>query len=465
MTQKCRKACRLQKGMQATERHEVIMKIQLSDHFSYKRLLRFVAPSILMLLCTSVYSIVDGFFVSNFVGKTPFAALNLVMPVLMGVGTIGFMAGTGGSAVVSMTLGEGKKKLANEYFSLIVYVTLAVSIVVGFICFALAPQIALGANGELEADCVRYSRILFLSSPAFVMQYLFQSFFIAAEKPALSLKVNVIAGLTNAVLDYVLIVVFPLGLVGAALATAAGQLVGGIIPVIYFFRENGSLLQLGKAKWHGKVIWQTVTNGSSELVTNISTSIVSILYNFQLMEAAGENGVAAYGIIMYVDIIFMTLYLGYSLGSAPIVSFHYGAGNHAELKNLCRKSLVIISACGVILLTASQILAGPLVKIFASYDQELLEMTTWGFRIYAIAFLVRGMNVWGSSFFTALNNGAVSAAISFLRTFAFQIVIVLILPKLIGITGVWLSIVLAEFLALFVTIGFLIAKRKKYHYA
>ena len=263
------------------------MKIQLSDHFSYKRLLRFVAPSILMLLCTSVYSIVDGFFVSNYVGKTPFAALNLVMPVLMGVGTLGFMAGTGGSAVVSMTLGEGKKELANEFFSLIVYVTLAVSIVVGFICFVLAPQIALalGANGELEADCVRYSRILFLSSPAFVMQYLFQSFFIAAEKPALSLKVNVIAGLTNAVLDYVLIVAFPLGLVGAALATAAGQLVGGIIPVIYFSRENGSLLQLGKAKWHGKVIWQTVTNGSSELVTNISTSIVSILYNFQLMEA------------------------------------------------------------------------------------------------------------------------------------------------------------------------------------
>ena len=443
------------------------MKIQLSDHFDYKRLLRFVAPSILMLLCTSIYSIVDGFFVSNFVGKTPFAALNLVMPVLMGVGTIGFMAGTGGSAVVSMTLGEGKKELANEYFSLIVYVTLAVSVVLGLIGYAFAPQIALalGANGDLEADCVLYSRILFLSTPAFVMQYLFQSFFIAAEKPTLSLKINVLAGLTNAVLDYVLIVVFPLGLAGAALATAAGQAVGGVIPIIYFAGKNSSLLRLGKTKWHGKVIWQTCMNGSSELVTNLSTSIVGVLYNFQLREAAGENGVAAYGIIMYVDIIFMTLYLGYSLGSAPIVSFHYGAGNHVELKNLCRKSLVIISACGVILLTASQILAGPLVKIFASYDQELLKMTTWGFRIYAIAFLVRGMNVWGSSFFTALNNGAVSAAISFLRTFVFQIIIVLILPGLIGITGVWLSIVIAEFLALFVTIGFLIAKRKKYHYA
>lgn len=443
------------------------MKIQLSDHFTYKRLLRFVAPSILMLLCTSIYSIVDGFFVSNFVGKTPFAALNLVMPVLMGVGTLGFMAGTGGSAVVSMTLGEGKKDLANEYFSLITYVTLAASIVIALVCFAIAPKIALalGANGDLEADCVMYSRILYLSTPAFVMQYLFQSFFIAAEKPGLSLKVNVLAGLTNAVLDYVLIVVFPLGLAGAALATAAGQIVGGVIPAIYFARENTSLLRLGRTKWHGRVIWQTLTNGSSELVTNLSTSIVGILYNFQLMEAAGENGVAAYGIIMYVDIIFMTMYLGYSLGSAPIVSYHYGAGNHAELKNLCRKSLVIISACGVLLLAASQLLAGPLVKIFASYDQELLEMTTWGFRIYAIAFPVRGMNVWGSSFFTALNNGAVSAAISFLRTFAFQIVIVLILPRLIGITGVWLSIVLAEFLALFVTIGFLIRNRQKYHYA
>ena len=442
------------------------MKIQLSDHFSYKRLLRFVAPSILMLLCTSVYSIVDGFFVSNYVGKTPFAALNLVMPVLMGVGTLGFMAGTGGSAVVSMTLGEGKKELANEYFSLIVYVTLAVSIVVGFICFALAPQIALalGADGELEADCVRYSRILFLSSPAFVMQYLFQSFFIAAEKPALSLKVNVIAGLTNAVLDYVLIVVFPLGLVGAALATAAGQLVGGIIPVIYFSRENGSLLQLGKAKWHGKVIWQTVTNGSSELVTNISTSIVSILYNFQLLRLAGENGVAAYGVIMYAAFLFVAVFVGYAVGSAPIVSFHYGARNHAEVHNLYQKSLRLIAVVAVSMTAVSMVLIPYVARIFVGYDAQLLALTSRAFRLYALSFLIMGFNVYASSFFTALGDGVTSALISFLRTLVFQLAALLLLPALWGIDGVWLAVTAAELAALAVSVYMFVTKDQKFHY-
>ena len=442
------------------------MKIQLSDHFSYKRLLRFVAPSILMLLCTSVYSIVDGFFVSNYVGKTPFAALNLVMPVLMGVGTLGFMAGTGGSAVVSMTLGEGKKELANEYFSLIVYVTLAVSIVVGFICFALAPQIALalGADGELEADCVRYSRILFLSSPAFVMQYLFQSFFIAAEKPALSLKVNLIAGLTNAVLDYVLIVVFPLGLVGAALATAAGQLVGGIIPVIYFFRENGSLLQLGKTKWHGKVIWQTVTNGSSELVTNISTSIVSILYNFQLLRLAGENGVAAYGVIMYAAFLFVAVFVGYAVGSAPIVSFHYGARNHAEVHNLYQKSLRLIAVVSVTLTAASMVIIPYVARIFVGYDVQLLALTSRAFRLYALCFLIKGFNIYASSFFTALGDGVTSALISFLRTFLFQMAALLVLPALWGIDGVWLAVTAAELATLAVTVAMFLTKDKTFHY-
>ena len=442
------------------------MKIQLSDHFSYKRLLRFVAPSILMLLCTSVYSIVDGFFVSNYVGKTPFAALNLVMPVLMGVGTLGFMAGTGGSAVVSMTLGEGKKELANEYFSLIVYVTLAVSIVVGFICFALAPQIALalGADGELEADCVRYSRILFLSSPAFVMQYLFQSFFIAAEKPALSLKVNVIAGLTNAVLDYVLIVVFPLGLVGAALATAAGQLVGGIIPVIYFFRENGSLLQLGKTKWHGKVIWQTVTNGSSELVTNISTSIVSILYNFQLLRLVGEDGVAAYGVIMYAAFLFVAVFVGYAVGSAPIVSYHYGANNRKEVNNLYRKSLKLIGVVAVVMTIGSMFIIPHVARFFVGYDENLLILTTRAFRLYGLSFLIMGFNVYASSFFTALGDGVTSALISFLRTLLFQVAAVLLLPFLLGIDGIWLAVTAAELAALLVSIGMFITRDQQFHY-
>ena len=443
------------------------MRIQLSDHFSYKRFLRFVLPSILMIICTSVYSIVDGFFISNFVGKTPFAAINLIYPVLMAVGTLGFMAGTGGSAIVSKTLGEGKPEKANQYFSLLVYATLAFSIlisVVGFI-FIRPIAIVLGADGVLLDDCVLYARILFCSMPAFILQYLFQSFFIAAEKPGLSLKLNIIAGLTNAVLDYLLIAVFPFGLAGAAAATAAGQLIGGIFPIIYFARKNGSPLRLTKAKFNCRVLASACANGSSEMVTNLSASVVSILYNFQLMSIAGENGVAAYGVIMYVNIIFMAIFLGYSIGSAPIVSYHYGAENHTELKSMFRKSLILLTVSGVILVVLSELVARPLVMIFTSYDPELLDMTASGFQLYALAFLPMGFNVWGSAFFTALNNGAVSACISFLRTLVFQIIVVLTLPILLGIDGIWLSIVAAELLSLAVTVSFLLVKRKRYQYA
>ena len=443
------------------------MRIQLSDHFSYKRLLRFVLPSILMIICTSVYSIVDGFFISNFVGKTPFAAINLIYPVLMAVGTLGFMAGTGGSAIVSKTLGEGKPEKANQYFSLLVYATLAFSIlisVVGFI-FIRPIAIVLGADCILLDDCVLYARILFCSMPAFILQYLFQSFFIAAEKPGLSLKLNIIAGLTNAVLDYLLIAVFPFGLAGAAAATAAGQLIGGIFPIIYFARKNCSPLRLTKAKFNGRVLASACANGSSEMVTNLSASVVSILYNFQLISIAGENGVAAYGVIMYVNIIFMAIFLGYSIGSAPIVSYHYGAENHTELKSMFRKSLILLTVSGVILVVLSELVARPLVMIFTSYDPELLDMTASGFQLYALAFLPMGFNVWGSAFFTALNNGAVSACISFLRTLVFQIIVVLTLPILLGIDGIWLSIVAAELLSLAVTVSFLLVKRKRYQYA
>ena len=345
------------------------------------------------------------------------------------------------------------------------YATLAFSIlisVVGFI-FIRPIAIVLGADGVLLDDCVLYARILFCSMPAFILQYLFQSFFIAAEKPGLSLKLNIIAGLTNAVLDYLLIAVFPFGLAGAA--TAAGQLIGGIFPIIYFARKNGSPLRLTKAKFNGRVLASACANGSSEMVTNLSASVVSILYNFQLMSIAGENGVAAYGVIMYVNIIFMAIFLGYSIGSAPIVSYHYGAENHTELKSMFRKSLILLTVSGVILVVLSELVARPLVMIFTSYDPELLDMTASGFQLYALAFLPMGFNVWGSAFFTALNNGAVSACISFLRTLVFQIIVVLTLPILLGIDGIWLSIVAAELLSLAVTVSFLLVKRKRYQYA
>lgn len=428
--------------------------------------MRFVISPILMMICTSLYSIVDGFFVSNYVGKTPFAAVNLIMPVCMALGTIGTMIGTGGSAVVSQALGEGRKEQAQRYFSLLVYFAVGLSIVLSTVGFIFARPIAsaLGAEGELLNNCVIYSRILFIAMTAFILQNIFQSFFVTAEKPGLSLKISICAGVTNVVLDYVFIAVFQWGLAGAAVATGIGQVVGGLVPLIYFARENDSLLRLTKTAFDGAVLKKTFFNGSSEMVTNLSTSLVNILYNFQLMKIAGENGVAAYGIIMYVNFIFMAIFFGYSIGSGPIIGYHYGAGNQDELKNLFRKSLTLMGSMGVILTLLAELLTVPLVTIFASYDVELFAMTCRGFHLYSLAFLVMGVNVWGSAFFTALGNGAVSAAISFLRTLLFQISAVFILPIFLDIDGIWLAIVAAELLALAVTIIFFATKKKKYHY-
>ena len=443
------------------------MRIKLSDHFTYKRLLRFVISPVLMMIFTSLYSIVDGFFVSNYVGKTPFAAVNLIMPVMMGIGTVGFMIGTGGSAIVSKTLGEGKRDLAQRYFSMLVYTAIILGGLLSAAGFIFIRPIseALGATGELLDHCIVYGRILFLSMTAFILQSVFHSFFIAAEKPWLSLRVSLAAGLTNIVLDYVFIAVFRWGIAGAAIATAIGEVIGGVVPILYFSRKNNSLLRLTRTRFDGRVLLKTCANGASEMVTNLSMSIVNILYNFQLMKLAGEDGVAAYGVIMYVNFIFMAIFLGYSIGSAPIVSYHYGAQSHAELKNLFKKSLLLVCGAGMILTVLAEVFSGPLVGIFVSYDAGLFEMTRHGFRLYALAFLMMGINVWGSAFFTALNNGAVSAAISFLRTLVFQIAAVLVLPLLLGVSGIWLAVVVAEALALAVTIFFLATKKKRYHYA
>lgn len=443
------------------------MRIQLSNHFTYRRLLRFVISPILVMICTSLYSIVDGFFVSNFVGKTPFAAVNLIMPIAMGVGTIGFMIGAGGSAIISKTLGEGKHEQANQYFSMLIYIAVAISVVMSVIGIIFIKPISasLGATGELLENCIIYGRIIFISMTAFILQNIFQNFFITAEKPALSLKISIIAGITNAVLDFLFIVVFHWGIAGSAAATAIGQVVGGIVPIIYFSKKNDSLLQLTKTKFYGKILLKACTNGSSEMVTNLSSSFVSILYNFQLMKIAGENGIAAYGIIMYVNFIFMAIFIGFSTGTAPIVGYHYGAENHDELKSLFNKSIKLIAVSGVVLTLLAEVFAAPLVKIFASYDIELFAMTCHGFRLYSLAFMLMGINIWGSAFFTALNNGIVSATISFLRTLVFQVIVILILPIIFGINGIWLAIVVSELLALFITVTFLIKNKSKYLYA
>lgn len=443
------------------------MQIQLSEHFTYKKLLRFVLPSIVMMIFTSIYGVVDGLFVSNYVGKTAFAAVNLIMPFLMAISALGFMIGTGGSAIVAKTLGEGKKKQANEYFSMLVYITLIGGIVLSALGILFSPLIArgLGADGALLTNCVLYARITLLSMPAFMLQNVFQSFFVTAEKPKLGLGVIVIAGVTNMVLDFLLVGVFQIGLAGAAFATVTSECIGGLFPILYFARKNSSLLKLGRTHFNGKIFLCACGNGSSELMTNLSSSIVNSLYNIQLMNLAGENGVAAFGTIMYVNFIFIAIFLGYSIGSAPLVSYHYGAGNHDELKNLFQKSLRLIGIWGLMLFILAQLIARPLAAIFVGYDADLFSMTQNGFRIYCIAYLINGFNIYGSSFFTALNNGLISAAISFLRTLVFQLAAVLLLPLLLGINGIWSAVAVAELLTLGLTVTFFVRNRKKYHYA
>lgn len=443
------------------------MQIQLSEHFTYKKLLRFVLPSIVMMIFTSIYGVVDGLFVSNYVGKTAFAAVNLIMPFLMAISALGFMIGTGGSAIIAKTLGEGKKKQANEYFSMLVYLTLIGGIVLSALGILFSPLIArgLGADGALLTNCVLYARITLLSMPAFMLQNVFQSFFVTAEKPKLGLGVIVIAGVTNMVLDFLLVGVFQIGLAGAAFATVTSECIGGLFPILYFARRNSSLLKLGRTHFNGKIFLCACGNGSSELMTNLSSSIVNSLYNIQLMNLAGENGVAAFGTIMYVNFIFIAIFLGYSIGSAPLVSYHYGAGNHDELKNLFGKSLRLIGIWGLMLFILAQLIARPLAAIFVGYDADLFSMTQNGFRIYCIVYLINGFNIYGSSFFTALNNGLISAAISFLRTLVFQLAAVLLLPLLLGINGIWSAVAVAEVLTLGLTVTFFVRNRKKYHYA
>lgn len=442
------------------------MKIQLSDHFTYQRLLHFCLPSIVMMIFTSIYGVVDGLFVSNFVGKIPFAAINLVMPFIMILGGFGFMIGTGGSALIAKTLGEGRHELANRYFSMLIIMTVILGLILTTIgiVFARRVSILLGATDVMLDDCVIYLRTVLLFISPFMLQNVFQSFFVTAEKPHLGLYVVIAAGVTNMVLDFLFVGILGFGLAGAALATVCGEFIGGLFPIFYFTRKNSSLLRLGKTHWNGHVLLQTCINGSSELMTNLSSSIMNSLYNIQLMKFAGENGVAAYGTMMYINFIFLAIFFGYSIGSAPVISYHYGAGNQDELKNLFRKSLCLIGTWGIMLALLSQLLAAPLSKLFVGYDAELFAMTEHGFRIYCLAYLINGFNIFGSSFFTALNNGVISAAISFLRTLVFQIIMILLLPTLLGINGIWSAVGIAELMTLCVTITFFIKQRKKYHY-
>ena len=440
--------------------------IRLSDHFTYGRILCFALPSMVMFVFTSIYTVVDGFFISNYAGKEPFAAVNLIMPFLMILGTVGFMFGTGGAAIVSKTLGEGDSDRANRYFSEIVEANILFGAILsasGF--FLMEPvSIALGADEAMLPYCVLYGRICAAGNLAFMLQNAFQSFFVAAEKPHLGLFFTVFSGVTNMVLDWLFVGVFKWGVAGAAVATVMSQVAGGVFPIFYFAGKNSSLLTLRPAKIEWRMIAKTSGNGSSELMSNISSSIVSIAYNFQLLKFAGSDGVAAYGVLMYVCFIFIAVFIGYSVGTAPIVGYHYGAGNHAEMHNVLKMSLTMVSVFGVVMLAAAELLATPLAKMYVGYDAELYALTVHAFRLFSFSFLVAGVNIYSSSFFTALNNGAISAAISFLRTLVFQLLSVLLLPLVLGLDGIWFANLVADLGALCATIYFLVSRRKKYGY-
>ena len=443
------------------------MRIQLSDHFTYKKLLRFVLPSIVMAVFTSLYSIVDGFFVSNYAGKTAFAAINLAFPVMIIVGTFGFMIGTGGNAVVAFVLGQGKKETANRYFSMFVWMTLAIGVFLAAMVAIFIPQMSrfLGADGEMLRYCIIYGRILAVAAPFFLLQSVFQSFFVTAEKPHLSLIISTAAGCLNIVLDFLLVGVFHYGLVGAAWATTISQILAGGLPLIYFLRPNNSLLHLGRPCFYGRVFLKGCTNGIGDFLTEVSFSVVTMIYNFKLLALAGENGVAAYGVIGYMAYIFTAIFYGYALGSASLISYHYGAGNSDELKNLHRKSLAINIVSGVAMLALSLALTVPLGKLFVGYDRGLYEMTVRGARIFALGYLFCGINVYAASLYTALNNGLVAAVVALLRGFVFQVAAIFVLSALFGLAGIWTAFFATECVALVISIWCFLHFKGRYHYA
>lgn len=442
------------------------MKIKLSDHFTYGRLLRFTLPSVVMMVIASIYSVVDGLFVSNLVGDMALSAVNIIFPVAMIIGAFGFMLGTGGSAIVARTLGEGRRELAQRYFSMIIYAVILLGGVLTVVSVWLTEPIArlAGASDALIRDCVVYGRILLLGSVPFMLQVCFQSFFVVAERPQLGLAYSIAAGVTNMVLDYVLIAVFHLGIAGAAIATVLGYVVGGIIPLFYFATGERSGLRLTRSQLYPRQLLQACSNGSSELMSNISSSVISILYNLQLMRMVGELGVAAYSVMMYVDFVFVAAFLGFSIGSAPIVSYHYGADNQSELKSVFRKSLWVVGVTSAAMVVVSEVLSYPLSFDFVGYHPELLEMTVQGFRLFALGYLFCGINIYASSFFTALCNGVVSALLSFLRSLLLRGGMVLLMPLLFGLDGIWSAVIAAEGLGAVAAVSALVLLHKRYHY-
>lgn len=442
------------------------MDIQLSDHFDYRRLLRFTIPSMLMMIFTSVYGVVDGLCVSNYIGKEALASVNLVWPFSMFCSSIGMMLGTGGAALIARTLGRGQKERAKGLFSMIVAVAIIASLVITVIGMVFMPEIAviLGADEELLPLCITYGRILTLSLVFFVMQQMFQTLLITAERPQLGFGFMVGAGIVNIVLDILFLMVFHWGIEGAAWATLLSCIVGGLGPLIYFLTPNSSLLRFTRPLWDWRALLKACGNGSSEMVLDLSIPLCTMLYNVQLMKMSGQDGVAAFGVINYVCMIFMGLFIGYLMGMENIVAYHYGAENTQEVQNLRRRSVHLMLGIGLVMCLGAELAAAPLSRFFVGYDGHLTELSTHAFRLYATGFLIMGLNALASSFFTALGNGLVSAIIAFCRTFLFQSVSIFLLPIVLGLDGIWLSLAVGECLCLVVSWWYYRRYKTRYNY-
>jgi len=452
--------------MSFIERGVIVTRMQISDRFTFFRLIRFALPTIIMVIFTSLYGIVDGLFISNVVGDDAFTAVNLFLPVFYMLGSIGFLLGSGGCALIAKLFGQGDEHTARRMFSGLFIITAVTAATFTAIMIPVMPRVAsaLGAKGDVYGHCVTYGRIMLAGLVPFILQSFFQYYFAVADRPKLGLAITVAAGVTNMLGDFLLIYVADMGVVGAAVATIVGECVGSVIPVAYFFIKKGKRLYFAKPSFNAKTIFKICSNGSSEMITNISSSLVNMLYNFQLLKYIGNDGVVAYGILMYIGFIFIGCYLGFAVGVSPIVGYNYGANDREQLQSIFKKCLLFYTAAAVIMTALSEALASPLAYVFVNYDENLLELTTLAIRIYSLSFLISGFNIFASAFFTALNNGPVSFVISVSRTLLFQIGAVFLTPLIFGVNGIWSATAVAELLSLAISVTMIMIYRKKYGY-
>ena len=443
-----------------------VPQISISDNFTFGKLLRFALPSIIMVIFTSLYGIVDGLFVSNFAGNGAFTAVNLFLPIFYIAGSIGLLLGSGGCALVAKLFGEGEDVTARRVFTGLIIIVTGIGGAITAMTVGFMPSISvlLGARGQTAKLCSRYGTIMICGLIPFMLQSFFQYFFAVADRPKLGLIITVGAGVTNAIFDFVFMYALKWGVTGAAVATVIGECVGGVVPLVWFISKTGKKLYIAKPSFAPRTIGKVCTNGSSEFLTNISVSLVSMIYNFQLLKYVGEAGVEAYGVIMYVSFIFIGCFIGYSVGTSPIFGYHNGAGNKDELKNVFKKIMLFYAVAAVVMTAIAEALATPLAMIFVSYDKALLALTVRALRIFSFSFLLSGFNIYASAFFTALNNGGVSAAISTARTLLFQVIAVYVMPLIFGLNGIWSATIVAELLCIILSVTFVILNRKKYEY-